>query len=57
MAKAAITTPMPVRAGAGSKSEPPRAPRFGKRRLHPLTVHDLMRHVARDAVGDVGDVG
>ena len=55
MMKAATTTPMP---------EPNDLPRveadavwLDQRALEPLAPHDLARHVVRDAVGHVGDIG
>ncbi len=57
MAKAAITTPIAAPDGASSAPSRRHAAGLDQRRLDPLAPHDLMGHVARDAVGDVGDIG
>ena len=56
MANAASTTLMPGPEGSGSPDQVLTRPRLRQRRLDPLPPHDLMRHVARDAVGHVGDI-
>ena len=56
MANAPITTQTGVIAVLGSPLSATTRPRLGERRFLPLAPHDLLRHVAGDAVGDIGDV-